>query len=164
MLLRFGGILFVVMLAIWLYCLLDAITTDEAQVRSLPKVVWVLILLFTFEVGVVLWLLLGRPRQADRSAGGASRSRRRDPWSGWPRTQGRNGGTPAAAGGGTAGEANGRDRPAPDDDPDFLARLDRQANDEHEQLLGRWEADLRRREEELRRRDQGEDDIPRTED
>lgn len=182
MLLRFGGILFVAMLAIWLYCLLDAITSDETQVRSLPKVLWVLILLFTFEVGVVLWLLLGRPRQADRPAGGsASRADRRDPWSGWPRTRGRAaggpGGTagPGAPGGpggpggpdplGTLGAPSGRggrNRPAPDDDPEFLARLKRQADDDHEQLLGRWEADLRRREEELRRRDDGDGDVPRS--
>jgi hypothetical protein len=35
---------------------------------------------------------------------------------------------------------------APDDDPEFLASLDRSA-------LNQWEADLRRREEELRRRE-----------
>jgi hypothetical protein len=37
---------------------------------------------------------------------------------------------------------------APDDDPDFLARLKPEA--EHERLLRQWEADLRRREAELR--------------
>jgi Phospholipase_D-nuclease N-terminal len=40
----------------------------------------------------------------------------------------------------------------PDDDPVFLARLERSSNAEHEKLLEQWEADLRRREEELRRR------------
>ena len=33
----------------------------------------------------------------------------------------------------------------PDDDPDFLREMKR-GNDEQEQLLNRWEADLRRRE------------------
>jgi hypothetical protein len=42
-------------------------------------------------------------------------------------------------------------RPAPDDDPDFLAGLDRRAAEEHEKLLGSWEEDLRKREEQLRR-------------
>jgi hypothetical protein len=152
-LLRFGGILFIVMLAVWLYCLLDAITSDETQVRSLPKVLWVLIVLFTFEIGAVLWLLLGRPRKADRPARGArppGRKGRGDAWSGWPRPP--------------AGPAGQRDRPAPDDDPEFLAGLDGPVNDEHEQLLGRWEADLRRREEELRRKDDGEDDKSRPDD
>ena len=46
-------------------------------------------------------------------------------------------------------------RLAPDDDPEFLAELDRRAAPEHEKLLGSWEEDLRRREEELRR-DRGE--------
>jgi hypothetical protein len=139
-LLRFGGIVFIVLLAIWLYCLLDAITSDATRVRSLSKPVWVMIVLFTFEIGALLWLLYGRPRTGGRSKrlGPAAR---RDAWANWPRpTPGRPRAEPA--------------RPAPDDDPDFLAGLDRRANDEHQELLQQWEADLRKREEELRRKDE----------
>jgi hypothetical protein len=162
MLLRFGGIVFVIMLAIWLYCLLDAITADEAEVRWLPKVVWVLILLFTFEVGVALWLVLGRPRREAGATGRPGPAARRDQWSGWPRGQA---GPDGSRGRALGGPADRSGQLAPDDDPEFLARLNEQANDEHQQLLGRWEADLRRREEELRRRESGEDeDRPRPDD
>jgi len=51
-------------------------------------------------------------------------------------------------------EAPPRRELAPDDDPEFLRQL-REIDVEHEKMLGDWEADLRRREEELRR---GEDD------
>ena len=44
---------------------------------------------------------------------------------------------------------------APDDDPEFLRQL-REIDVEHEKMLGDWEADLRRREDELRRH--GDDD------
>jgi Phospholipase_D-nuclease N-terminal len=152
MLLRFGGVLFIVMLALWLYCLLDAITSDENQVRSLPKVVWVLIVLFTFEIGAVLWLLFGRPRRSAGASPGPGRARRvgrGDAWSSWPRSS----------------DGTGRaDRPAPDDDPDFLAGLDRQVNDKQKRLLDKWEADLRRREEELRRRENGDEGSARPDD
>lgn len=47
---------------------------------------------------------------------------------------------------------------APDDNPEFLRQL-RSIDDEHEQLLSQWEADLRRREEEMRDRD-GDDEEP----
>ncbi|MEN3357085.1 MAG: hypothetical protein V7637_1067 [Mycobacteriales bacterium] len=143
MLLRFGGIFFVIMLALWLYCLLDAISADQAEVRSLPKVAWVFIVLLTFEVGAVLWLLLGRPRRSTpKPAGRARPAGRYDSWSTWTR--------PAT--GSTARSG----RPAPDDDPEFLAGLGRRANDEHKHLLDQWEADLRRREEELRRKETDE--------
>jgi Phospholipase_D-nuclease N-terminal len=72
-LLRVGGIGFVVLLAVWLYCLLDVITSDESRVRHLPKVAWVLIVLLLFEVGAALWLIAGRPR----GDGGPVRSRQR---------------------------------------------------------------------------------------
>jgi Phospholipase_D-nuclease N-terminal len=155
-LLRFGGVVFIVLLALWLYCLLDAITSDADRVRALPKAAWVLILLVTFEFGAILWLVLGRPRSApsapqDERRRGPDRQVGRDAqWPGWRRH-------PSAMG--RAG------RPAaPDDDPEFLARLDRQVSAEQERMLGRWEEDLRRREEELRRRETGEDEEPRPDD
>jgi len=138
-LVRFGGILFLVALAVWLYCLLDAITADREQVRRLPKGVWIAIVVLTFEVGAIAWLIWGRPR-----GGGSARARPRLGSSGrtaWPTRPG----APPRSG------SFGRPL-APDDDPEFLARLDREAAQEHEKLLGTWEEDLRRREDELRRR------------
>jgi hypothetical protein len=46
---------------------------------------------------------------------------------------------------------------APDDDPEFLRQL-RNLDAEHEQMLKDWESDLKRREDEMRRRGEGEDD------
>ncbi|WP_026414216.1 PLD nuclease N-terminal domain-containing protein [Actinomadura oligospora] len=52
----------VVLVAGWLFCLLDVLTSDEREVRLLPKSVWLLIALLGFVLGAVLWLLAGRPR------------------------------------------------------------------------------------------------------
>jgi hypothetical protein len=46
---------------------------------------------------------------------------------------------------------------APDDNPEFLREI-RQIDERHEQMLEQWEADLRRREEEMRHRPDGDDD------
>ena len=43
---------------------------------------------------------------------------------------------------------------APDDDPDFLRRVERSRREDDE-MFKKWEADLRRREDELRRRTAG---------
>ncbi|MCP2343458.1 PLDc N-terminal domain-containing protein [Actinomadura rupiterrae] len=52
----------VVLVAGWLFCLLDILTSDEREVRLLPKSVWLLITLLGFLPGGLLWLLAGRPR------------------------------------------------------------------------------------------------------
>lgn len=62
-----GGLgLGVVLTALWVYCLLDVIMTDEHRVRNLPKLTWLMIVLFTFEVGAVAWLVAGRPQSPPR--------------------------------------------------------------------------------------------------
>ncbi|WP_214103380.1 PLDc N-terminal domain-containing protein [Acrocarpospora catenulata] len=48
------------LLAFWLYCLFDVITTPAEQVRGLPKGMWVLITVIP-ALGGLLWLLAGRP-------------------------------------------------------------------------------------------------------
>lgn len=63
----FDGFAGLVVLGLWLFCLLDVITTDEAQVRNLPKMAWVLIVIFLFEIGAVAWLIAGRPQARQRS-------------------------------------------------------------------------------------------------
>ncbi|WP_449063364.1 PLDc N-terminal domain-containing protein, partial [Planomonospora algeriensis] len=49
------------LLAFWLYCLFDVITTPDEEVRNLPKILWVLIVVLLALVGGLFWLLLGRP-------------------------------------------------------------------------------------------------------
>ena len=61
------GVAGLVVLALWLYCVLDVITTDEARMRNLPKMAWVLIVIFLFEIGAILWLIAGRPQSWQRS-------------------------------------------------------------------------------------------------
>ncbi|GAA0911301.1 PLD nuclease N-terminal domain-containing protein [Nonomuraea longicatena] len=51
-------------LGLWIYCLFDVITCSEESVRSLPKALWVLAVLFFPLVGSVFWLVAGRPRAA----------------------------------------------------------------------------------------------------
>jgi phospholipase D-like protein len=48
-------------LGLWLYSLVEVLTTDEADVRLLSKFTWVMLVLLTLIVGAVLWLVLGRP-------------------------------------------------------------------------------------------------------
>ena len=61
------GIAGLVVLAFWLYCVLEVITTDEAQMRNLPKMAWVFIVIFLFEIGAIAWLIAGRPQARQAS-------------------------------------------------------------------------------------------------
>ncbi|MFD5395658.1 PLD nuclease N-terminal domain-containing protein [Streptomyces sp. NPDC127097] len=118
---------FLLVLALWIYAFIDCLNTPESQVRGLPKVVWVLIILLFGEVlvGPVAWLVAGKQRQ------------------------------PVAGGGSTPSQWHRNHRTkfvAPDDNPEFLQSL-KNENKKDEALLKDWEADLRRREEELRRKE-----------
>lgn len=121
-----GGLFALVALALWIYCIFDVISTDESLARNLPKIVWLLIVIFVPTVGSIAWLILGRPAGASFVPGeGGARPIAR------PRR------LPRALG--------------PDDDPRFLSDLDRRRR-----RLEDWERDLRRREDELERRDEEE--------
>jgi hypothetical protein len=62
-----GGALFLVELCLVVYCVLNIITTPDEQVRNLPKLLWlVLVLLFPI-VGGIAWLVAGRPQGPARS-------------------------------------------------------------------------------------------------
>jgi hypothetical protein len=65
--LLFDGVAGLAILALWLFCLLDAITSDAASVRNLPKMAWVVIIIFLFEIGAIAWLIAGRPKASQRS-------------------------------------------------------------------------------------------------
>lgn len=55
-----GGLSGLLMLGLWVFCLVDVITTDEGDVRHLPKFGWLLIVLLLPFVGSILWLVAGR--------------------------------------------------------------------------------------------------------
>ena len=58
------GTLALVMLALWVFCIIDVITSPEADVRNLPKTAWLLIVLILPDVGSIVWLVAGRNWQA----------------------------------------------------------------------------------------------------
>ncbi|MEU6576118.1 PLD nuclease N-terminal domain-containing protein [Streptomyces sp. NPDC046805] len=122
---------YLLVLALWIYAFIDCLNTPEEQVRGLPKVVWVIIILLFGEVlvGPIAWLVAGKARHAPAGRTGSTPSE-------WHRN-------------------HRTDYVAPDDNPEFLRSL-KEENKKDEALLKDWEADLRRREEELRRRERGE--------
>ena len=125
------GLFGLALLVLWVYCIFDVIATDEALMRNLPKIVWLIIVIIIPDIGSLAWLLLGRPPRAGYMPGDTSVRPQARPGSQRLRSV------------------------APDDDPAFLSRLGDEA-----QRLRSWEDDLKRREEELKRRDEGGDSPP----
>lgn len=86
-------ILAVALLAFTVYCVVDAVQSENDEVRGLPKVMWVIVVLLFPVAGGIAWLIAGRPRSVLEAILGQGRQ-----------------GPP----GGPLG---------PDDDPDFLKDL-----------------------------------------
>ena len=63
---RVYGLLSMVGLILWIFCVIDSISARQDNVRNLPKVAWVIIVLLFPFVGSVAWLLAGRPRSSER--------------------------------------------------------------------------------------------------
>lgn len=59
-----GGIVGLALLILWIYCIVDVISTDDALVRNLQKMVWLLLVIFVPPIGSITWLILGRPEKA----------------------------------------------------------------------------------------------------
>jgi hypothetical protein len=55
------GLVGLIVLALWVYCILDVIATEEALIRNLSKFPWLLVILFFGPIGCIAWLALGRP-------------------------------------------------------------------------------------------------------
>jgi hypothetical protein len=94
---------FIVDLVLTVVAIVDISLIDNSRVRGLPKWAWVLISIFLFVVGPLLWFFVGRERLE-------------------PRNHGR---YPDATSGGPTSTAPRAPR-APDDDPEFLGRLSRE--------------------------------------
>jgi hypothetical protein len=127
---RLYGLLFLVDLVMLVVALIDCLSTDEYLVRNLPKVAWVFIILLFSPVGWIAWFVAGRPQNARATAGAQWRP-----------------------GGGFPEDTRPRRDVAPDDDPEFLREVARNRRAD-EEMFSKWEADLRRREEDLRKRDE----------
>jgi len=65
----------VLMLALIIGALIDIITRDDWQVKHLPKLVWILLVVFLPLAGSIIWFAVGREynRPADRGSFGDSR-------------------------------------------------------------------------------------------
>ncbi|WP_030379729.1 MULTISPECIES: PLD nuclease N-terminal domain-containing protein [unclassified Streptomyces] len=62
---------FLLVLALWIFAFVDCLNTPEEEVRGLPKVVWVIVILLFGEVlvGPVAWLIAGKVRRPAGAAG-----------------------------------------------------------------------------------------------
>lgn len=133
---RLYVLLFLAQVVLAVCALISCLSAEEGEIKALPRMAWVLIILFFPLLGSVAWFAAGRERTPGRPRGGAPRGR----------------------------ILPNRERPrpvAPDDDPEFLRSLGERSRREDQELFRRWEDDLRRREDELRRR---EGEPPREED
>ncbi|WP_326579099.1 PLD nuclease N-terminal domain-containing protein [Streptomyces sp. NBC_00481] len=122
-------LMYLVPLALTIYAFIDCLNTPEDEAKHLPKIAWVFIILLFWIVGPIAWLAAGKLRNTP--AGGRTPSE----WHHEHRTQ----------------------YVAPDDNPEFLKSL-AEDNKNDESLLKSWEADLRRREEELKRQEEEKPD------
>lgn len=117
--------------------LISCLSADEEDIKAMPRLLWVIVILLFSPIGAIVWFFAGRDREV--RAG-------KQTWkqgAGFPESR-RPGRTVA-----------------PDDDPDFLKGLDRhraeqeaaeQAEAERD-MLRKWEEDLRRREDEQGKKD-----------
>jgi type VI protein secretion system component VasK len=73
-------LLVVGLLLFWLWAIYDVVTVDQNQVRNLPKVLWLVLVVVLWALGAALWVFLGRPAQtAPVSRPGTPRRARRAP-------------------------------------------------------------------------------------
>jgi hypothetical protein len=113
--------LIVLAIVVVVWALVEVVQADPARVRLLPKWAWAILTVFPLPpTGAIAWFLLGRPKAeagavAPRTGGGFSLSN-------------------------LPGRTKYVARPAPDDDPEFLRRLNDEA--EHRKLFRRLEDDL----------------------
>ncbi len=63
------GVVGFLLVALWIYCIVDVVTRDKSQVRSLPKLVWLPIVVLLGPIGAVLWLMAGRARETAQPDG-----------------------------------------------------------------------------------------------
>lgn len=67
-------VLYLAPLVLAVFCLIEAISSRDDEVRHLGKVWWILLILFFPLVGSIAWLVAGRPVRAARRSGPHERS------------------------------------------------------------------------------------------
>jgi len=110
-------------IAFLVFCVIDVVQTPEHEIRNLPKWGWLILVILIPLIGGVAWLVAGRPVRQRSTSQWASDSA-------LPEYQ----------------------RPATlHDDIDTRLKADLAAADrQHEEALQKWQADLERRERQLR--------------
>lgn len=72
------GLLFiiVIVIAMMIYSVIDCVRRTPDEVRSLPKIAWVAVIIVLPAIGTILWFLLGRgPVDGQGTSGGSGRRR-----------------------------------------------------------------------------------------
>lgn len=118
---------FVLEVLLLVLALISCLSAEKGEVRTLPRAVWVILIVLIPLVGSLLYFGLGRPVPAN------PRARIWPPVAGFPE--------PA------------RPAKAPDDDPDFLRSLDVPTRRSDAELLRQWEEDLKSDGNDLRKRE-----------
>ncbi len=126
---RFYSLFVLLDLALVVIALISCLSADEGEIRALPRIAWVFIILLFSPVGPIVWFVAGRPPKAIRMSNG-------EMW---------------RPGSGFGEKKRPVKSTAPDDDPEFLKNLGAELRDD-ESMMKKWENDLKRREEELRRK------------
>jgi hypothetical protein len=73
------GLVGVLLLALWIWAILDVIATENELCRSLPKGVWLILVLILPDIGSIAWVLLGRPEKGSWRPGSTDYSQPRRP-------------------------------------------------------------------------------------
>jgi hypothetical protein len=56
----------VIVVGFWAYCLRDFARTDEREMRTFSRPVWLVLLVFGSVLGGMMWLRVGRPQVPTR--------------------------------------------------------------------------------------------------
>jgi hypothetical protein len=65
--LYFDGLFGLLTLGLWIFCLADVVTTERGTCRTLPKLLWLVLVLLLPLAGSIIWLVAGRPQTSARS-------------------------------------------------------------------------------------------------
>ncbi|MBR8742855.1 PLD nuclease N-terminal domain-containing protein [Nocardiopsis sp. MG754419] len=112
-----GGLITLVSIVLWVYAFFDALTTPAQEIRNLPKILWLVVIALFIPVGWILWFFLGRPRRSVPAQGDTSSP---------PQAMTADDLDPS-----DFSQPSGSAHPlGPDDDPEFLRRLNRRIDPE----------------------------------
>lgn len=64
------GVVGIALLALWVFCLVDLIGSPAGAVRNLPKLLWLVVIVFLSWIGCLLWFFFGRPQGAAQATRG----------------------------------------------------------------------------------------------